>query len=380
LVHELDSNREVFLDIIESEKKINNRFTRIKRIDENGGGGYFSLLFKAHDLQTKNPVALKFFDPTKYFELERVKRFLREAEMLRKFKSEPYVLNIIDGPCELTRRIIDEQTGKQIPIPFRFISTEWAGLSIEDFIYSRNSDAMLKLTVFKEMIKAITRIHRLKVCHRDVKPSNVLMVGNDIRISDFGTAKCMDGNEPDISQGYAEPVGDQNYCAPETFFSIGIADEHVFLADIFSMGAILFEMFTQTLLTNEIYNRTVFSKIYLAKQILSPMTKKNRFHTYKGISNDLTKLIQLPDIHSYNDNVPNCIRNHLNNLYKSLSAINFLNRLKSSNSIHRQIDICILILKNENKYLDHLEIKRKRRLQRIKKELRRRKISESLQC
>jgi serine/threonine protein kinase len=345
-------HREKFLQIIESENIIAGRFRNPKRIDENGGNGCFSLLFKAYDSGTKKEIALKFYDPTKLHNIERVQRFHREAQILKILEDEPYVINCHDGVCTLEKKMIDSTSRIEIPIILQFIPMDLAEYSLEDLIYSRDPSPLECLSFFKEIVKAIIRVHNRYICHRDLKPSNFLIFGKNICLSDFGTAKCMDGSMSDIRQSYDDPIGDNRYIAPEVLFSFGIADENVFLSDMFSMGAVLFEMFTRTRLDTQIWSKADLSFLFNLKQILSTMTESNRLETYKGAADQLARTIPLPDIYAYNDFVPKSIKLHLNELYKNLAAINFHRRMRDPVAIHRRIDICIKILRNEQKYME----------------------------
>ena len=355
--------REKYLQLIESEKIIDSRFTKIRRIDANGGKGFFSFVFVAKDLKSNKNVALKFFDPLKISFVDRLERFKREAEMLVTLEDEPLVINCIDGGIRtLNKTVEDKESGITIPIQFQFFAMEKADLSVEAFIDRKNLDAITILTIFKEMIKAVIRIHGKNVCHRDLKPSNFLILNKKTLLSDFGTAKLMNGSMPHISESYEFPLGDRRYIAPEVLFSIGIADEYVFKSDLFSMGAILFEMFTGATLTKQIYNEVIFEKLHYAHQVLSKMKEDKKLEAYKYISKDLSALIKLPEIYSYNDKVPNSIKYHLDELYKQLADISIINRIDKPTSIHRKIDICLKILKNEKKYQKWLEEKRRRKL------------------
>ena len=132
-----DPNRLKYLQIIESEKLLNNRFKSIKRIDPAGGNGYFSLMFTSVDIQNDEKVALKFFDPSKLSDSERRKRFEREAEMLMALEKEPMVIRCINGGLQfLPKTLVDSNTGLEIAIDFPFIALELAECSVEDLIYS----------------------------------------------------------------------------------------------------------------------------------------------------------------------------------------------------------------------------------------------------
>ena len=353
-------SREAYLKIVESETLVNGRFRDVKRIGDDGGNGYFSLIFTGIDVTTDKQVALKFFDPTHNADVERLRRFEREASMLLTLREEPYVIDLVDGPSTLSKDLIDPTSGLHFPFKLNYFVMELADSSLEDFIFSMNPDPLTSLLCFKEMIKGVFRIHKRNICHRDLKPSNFLLCKRRVCLSDLGTAKLMDPLLPSINVSYNYPVGDQRYIAPEVLASIGIGDEYVFHSDIFSMGAILFEMFTKTVLTTEIYTLGFKLKMTYILNILSRLPSTKRLEAFKSLIDEITKSFPLPDIYSYNDYVPKCIKNQLNLLYKSLASLDFRKRIINPASIHRQLDICILTLRNEHRYLEWLKRKKQR--------------------
>jgi serine/threonine protein kinase len=349
------------IKIIESETIIIDRFSNIKRLGKNGGNGNFSIMFTAKDQQTGDNVALKFYDPAKMDNADRYKRFERETDMLLFFKDEPMVLNCFsNGVCFLEKTFIDSKTKFKFRQKFPFIPLELADHSIEDLIYAKKTDALRLLYAFKEITKAVFRVHSRVVCHRDLKPSNFLVINKRVCLSDFGTAKNMAHLEEQIRTEYSIPVGDFTYNPPELFFAIGIADDIVFQSDIFSLGAILFEMFTKDFLTSQIYTKKIFANLLTTLKVVEKMTVSKRIATYNAILPDLENMIYMPDIYSYNDNVPGCIKLQLDDLYKSLTKIDYKKRINKPESIHRKIDICIKTLKNEKKYSEW-KIERDRR-------------------
>ena len=77
-------------------------------------------------------------------------------------------------------------------------------------------------------------MHDLKICHRDLKPQNILLDKGTIKIGDLGSSKKMDSNQinmPLIVTGF--------YRAPELF--LGFQD-YDFSIDIWSAGCIIFEL------------------------------------------------------------------------------------------------------------------------------------------
>lgn len=307
---------------------------------------------------TKDKAALKFYNPQKASEIDRVKRFRRETELLVKLKDQPNILECLEGLCVLPVKLIDEKTNISHVNNFEFIPTKLAKGSVEDYIYLPSSNPLSCLYIFKEMCKGVARLHREKICHRDLKPSNFLIFeNNDIRVSDLGCAKVLDGRTPNIMPEYLSPVGDINYFSPELICGFGIADEYAYKADMFALGAILFEMFSKTLFTTEVYP-SIIGDIKSLDRILVPSPEQKRMNTYLNSIKIIASKTNLPEIYSYNYFTPKCIKVNLNNLYKSLIQIDLTKRLDNFNSVFHQINICIIILGNEKKYFKWLKMKR----------------------
>ena len=86
----------------------------------------------------------------------------------------------------------------------------------------------------KQILNGLKMMHDLKICHRDLKPQNILLKEGTIKIGDLGSSKIMDFNEinqPFVVSGY--------YRAPELF--LGFQD-YDFSIDIWSAGCIIFEL------------------------------------------------------------------------------------------------------------------------------------------
>ncbi len=152
------------------------------------------------------------------------------------------------------------------------------------------------------------------------------------------------------------------YAAPELFCQLGIADDYTISADIFSLGAILFEMFSKEVLMNHLYNQDFMDSIIKLSSFLSISPERYRVDYYLSAIDGVTPLATFPEISSFNDLVPNCIRGHLDSLYKALTQINMKKRLLDFQSIFRRIDICLLTLRNEEKYRKWLQRKKEIRL------------------
>jgi len=341
--------RESYLKLIESQGRINGRFINIRRIDSNGGDGFFSLVFTAYDEVTKQEVVLKFYNPLKSADRDRVERFHREGDILKLLKGQENILECLDGVCILP--IEFDSHGITVTHNYEFIPTKKANANIEQLIYRDSLSPLLGLLYFKEMCKAVARIHSKKICHRDLKPNNFfLFPKNDLRLGDFGTAKYLDGSMPDIRANYTMFVGHRDYIAPELICQIGLADVHSYAADVFALGAILFEIFSKQVLTQHIFTPDVLSRLLSLQSTMHLAKPRDRLDIYIGVIDTIESSVNIPNIYDFNSFVPNSIKVFLNLLYKDLTLFNFSKRLMDFQAIHRRIDICVLILRNEDKY------------------------------
>lgn len=87
-----------------------------------------------------------------------------------------------------------------------------------------------------QMCRAIAYIHALGVCHRDIKPQNLLVdpASHVLKLCDFGSAKMLAPGESNIAY-----ICSRYYRAPELIFG---ATEYTSAIDIWSVGCVLAEL------------------------------------------------------------------------------------------------------------------------------------------
>lgn len=343
----MDQVKENYITLIESQTTINNRYSNIKRLTKNAGDGRFSLMFAAIDSQSKMNVALKFFDPMSEIDVYRVECFEREINILRKLKGARNILEIIEGKNTLS---IDAQVGVlTIPFNFQYYSAELANSDLRKHIYFSITNPMQNIMYFREMCKAVQRIHSNNICHRDLKPSNFLIFDKkELKLSDFGTARSFATEAEPLLQKYKYPVGDVTYTSPELLCGLYSEKELAFCNDFYSLGAILFEMFTKTNFNISIFNN--IQRIWELIQYFKETQERHRQEIFNGFIAGIAQDNPLPDIFVYNAEVPNCIKHILNDLYKSLANLDYRKRLTNFDRIFMRIDICRIILEHEQKY------------------------------
>jgi serine/threonine protein kinase len=158
-----------------------------------------------------------------------------DDEALRRFMREVRILSTLDHPNivrVVSKRLINAPYFYIMPLYKHSLRAELPALiGDENRIYS----------IFLALLSALEYAHSQGVLHRDLKPENVLMNSDtDIVISDFGLGRIIDSESTrQTLTGFS--MGTVLYMAPEQLLDAKRADER---SDIFSLGRMLYEMYT----------------------------------------------------------------------------------------------------------------------------------------
>ncbi len=168
-----------------------------------------------------------------------VARFLREAKTMSLFR-HPNIVELVE-------------VGKLGDGTLYFAAELVRGITLRDLIASGTIDPRRALAIAKQILSALGHAHAMGVVHRDIKPENVMLAdgggpdGDLVKILDFGVAKLV-GDTPAVLgegtltiTGYGA-LGTPYYMSPEAVLG-RVLDAR---ADIYSVGAMLFELLTGT--------------------------------------------------------------------------------------------------------------------------------------
>ena len=342
--------KEFIINQIESRPDIEGRYTQIKRIGPNAGNGNFSFVFTADDnLFKKRRVALKFFDPLSNSTYRR-SCFDREAKILKDLKGQRNIVPLLQEKSDFSILLKSPDGAIDVPLPTSFYVAHLARMSLSQYIVNGKSDYLSNIILFREMCKAVQRIHAKNICHRDIKPDNFLIYGKRYAcISDFGTARYLGEKAETLMKDYSDPPGDRRYTAPELLCLLHFSDTHNLCADIYSLGAILFELFTKTELWLTIYRN--FEEIGELSSTFHVVQESSRLDLFDKFIEGFANSRSLPSIRAYDNSIPSAIAVEIDKLYSELACLNYKKRLTDFNRIFIRINICEKITRYHKKQM-----------------------------
>ena len=233
LASEPQKARAIPLSPPKEEQPVSAFIGRYKLLEKIGEGGFGEVWMAEQREPVKRRVALKI-----------IKLGMDTKQVVARFEAERQALALMDHPN--IAKVLDggaTDTGR----PY-FVMELVRGIRITEYCDQHQLSTSERLKLFSQVCRAIQHAHQKGIIHRDIKPTNILVTGQDgvpvPKVIDFGIAKAtqQELTQRTVFTQFHQFLGTPAYVSPEQA-EMGSLDVDT-RSDIYSLGVLLYELLT----------------------------------------------------------------------------------------------------------------------------------------
>ena len=207
-----------------SRVAVGTRLNGIYQIDSLLAVGGMSEIYKGHNIQTMDEVAIKVILP----------EFANDEQMVLLFRREALTLNRLSHETIIRYHVFSQdQAANLLYLAMEFVN----GPTLRESMKQRPLTQLEACTLIRKVAEGMQAAHAEGVIHRDISTDNIILANNDVskpKVIDFGIARSSGTNDSTlISSGFA---GKFSFVSPE---QLGLFGGHVReTSDIYSLGLV----------------------------------------------------------------------------------------------------------------------------------------------
>jgi tetratricopeptide (TPR) repeat protein/tRNA A-37 threonylcarbamoyl transferase component Bud32 len=222
-----------------NEPLIGRTFSQYEIVSKLGGGG-MGVVYKARDTKLGRSVALKFLPPQWSHDENAKQRFMREAQAA----SATNHRNI----C-IIHNIEETDDGRLF-----IVMAYYEGETLKQRLERGPLPVLEAIEIASEIAEGLAKAHAQGVVHRDVKPGNLIVTDDGVKILDFGLAKFADALQLTVP---GSTIGTLAYMSPEQ----ARGEEADAKSDVWALGIVMYEMLTGSVPFHGAYPEATFHAI-----------------------------------------------------------------------------------------------------------------------
>jgi serine/threonine-protein kinase len=219
LVQRCTKGRPLFVE--EMVRALGGRYRLVREL----GAGGMARVFRAIDVRDDSPVAVKILFASTDAGIDALLRFQQEGAVLSTLKHP----NIV----EVKGTFLEDYVSC-------IIMELLEGRSLTQVLRDEELDLNRIKHILSQVAAALAYAHARNIVHRDIKPDNIMVEGNNqVKVTDFGIARVLRSGAT-LNTATGMRIGTPLYMAPEQIEGREVDAR----ADIYSVGAILYQMVT----------------------------------------------------------------------------------------------------------------------------------------